>query len=459
MAAAELQDLLQKWDPPAGATGFEGMVAVALAEVSGLPVRLARSGSQFGRDGLSAPGDFVIAFEAKRYSKTPTLQELTTKAALATDDLDDRVEIWACAVPADLGDLAARLSEILDKAGMTLLALDWPTGGLSPLAVLLAGARTKVCGWARSIGRSAEASKLDRLLGDLARDSSFQSALARMKAELTHATAGMAALAVRNAEWARETLATPPKARQVFGQGIAPASAELPAVVRTQARSDLSAATGSSRGGITVVLGGDGSGKSWLVADWWMQQVETPVLLFAAGPLHAALDSERTGEEMLAALLSRMHGEPLERWLRRIARWRRWGDGRKRFALVIDGLNERASGKKWATIIDALVPVVTDLGGTVIATCRPAYWMQNVSGRLRTEIHEIRIGDFSTDELRAFLSAHGRELDDLPPDLHGFLANPRVAALAVRVLPRLPDTLALSRDRLLLEYWRARITE
>lgn len=220
-AGAELRELLQKWEPPTGPNGFEAMVAVALAEVSGLPIRLARSGSQFGRDGLSAPGDFVIAFEAKRYSNTPTLQELTTKAALATDDLDDRVEIWACAVSADLGDLAARLSEILDRAGMTLLALDWPTGGLSPLAALLAGARTKVCDWARSIGRHADAVELDRLLREVELDGGFPPALARMKAELTHATAGMAALAVRNADWARNTLAEPPKARQIFGQAYA----------------------------------------------------------------------------------------------------------------------------------------------------------------------------------------------------------------------------------------------
>lgn len=95
----ELQQLLQAWEPAAGSNGFEGLVAHALAEVSGLPIRLARSGSQFGRDGLSTPGDFVIAFEAKRYgNKPPTLQEMTTKAALATDDLGHGLDIWACAV-------------------------------------------------------------------------------------------------------------------------------------------------------------------------------------------------------------------------------------------------------------------------------------------------------------------------------------------------------------------------
>jgi len=457
--AAELQALLQGWDPPVGDRGFEGMVAVALAEVAGLPIRLARSGSQFGRDGLSVPGDFVIAFEAKRYTKRPTLQELGSKAALAIDDLDDRVEIWACAVPADLGDLAGRLAAILDKAGMTLLALDWPTGGLSSLAVLLAGARTRVSEWARSIGRHSDADKLDRLLGDVARDPRFAAVLARMKAELTQSTTGMAALAARNGEWARDILAEPLKAREIFGQGIAPANAAHPAIARDAARRELKAAAGSEGAGLTIVLGGDGSGKSWLVADWWMQQAEPPVLIFAAGPLHAALDCDRTGETMLAALLARAHGGQPERWQHRIARWRRWGDGRKRFALVIDGLNERASGKKWATIIDALVPVVAELGGTVIATCRPAYWRQNVSGRLRAPVREVTLGDFETGELRAFFEAHGLSLDDLPADLHAFLANPRVAALAVRVLPRLPATQILSRDRLLLEYWRARIED
>jgi hypothetical protein len=41
---------------PTGHDGFEGLVADTLAAMTGLVVRLAKSGSQFGRDASSAPG-------------------------------------------------------------------------------------------------------------------------------------------------------------------------------------------------------------------------------------------------------------------------------------------------------------------------------------------------------------------------------------------------------------------
>lgn len=454
----ELQTLLQKWDPPVGAKGFEGLVAVAVAQVSELPVRLARSGAQFGRDGLSTPGDFVIAFEAKRYTDRPTLQEMTTKAALAADDLHDECEVWACALPTDLGDLAARLRDILDKAGISLLVLDWPTGGLSPLAVLLAAARIQVVEWTNGHGRPADAAELDRLLQRVAAEDGFAAASARLKGELTKATAGLAALARRNWDWAFETLASPGEARSTFGQLIVPAHPTEEAVSRETLRKTLASEVLINEG-VTIVLGGEGSGKSWLVADWWLNQHNIPILLFAAGPLHATLNSDASGEEMLAALLSKQHGEPPERWLRRLKRWRRSGNGKVRFSVVLDGLNERAAGKRWATIIDALAPVIGDLGGTLIATCRPSYWERNISRRLRVGVRLVSVGDFEPDELKAFFAAHTLDLDQTPGDLHNFLANPRVAALAVKILPRLPNASMLSRDRLLLEYWRSRIEE
>ena len=50
--AAALRDELLRIEP-AGDGGFEGLLADALAAFSGLTFRLAKSGSQFGRDGSS----------------------------------------------------------------------------------------------------------------------------------------------------------------------------------------------------------------------------------------------------------------------------------------------------------------------------------------------------------------------------------------------------------------------
>src|SRR5262245_29472170 len=68
---------------PAGANGFEGLVAHALSAVTGLVFRLARSGSQFGRDATSDPPPFAIAMEAKRYGGPLRLEDLAGKAVVA----------------------------------------------------------------------------------------------------------------------------------------------------------------------------------------------------------------------------------------------------------------------------------------------------------------------------------------------------------------------------------------
>jgi hypothetical protein len=79
---------------PTGDDGFEGLLATALSEFSGLTIRLAKSGSQFGRDGRSPSGAFAIAMEAKRYSDELRLGDLAGKAAVAGHLLNDSVDLW-----------------------------------------------------------------------------------------------------------------------------------------------------------------------------------------------------------------------------------------------------------------------------------------------------------------------------------------------------------------------------
>ena len=57
--------------PPSGEDGFEGVFAEALSRISGVPFRLAKSGTQFGIDGAAAHAEDAICFECKRYNKEP----------------------------------------------------------------------------------------------------------------------------------------------------------------------------------------------------------------------------------------------------------------------------------------------------------------------------------------------------------------------------------------------------
>src|SRR5690242_4716654 len=66
-ALDQLREQLLKLNP-SGIDGFEGLIAHCLTDLTGLSMRLAKSGSQFGRDGRTAAADFSVAMEAKRYT-------------------------------------------------------------------------------------------------------------------------------------------------------------------------------------------------------------------------------------------------------------------------------------------------------------------------------------------------------------------------------------------------------
>lgn len=67
--------------PATGETGFEGLIGVTLREISGVPFRLASSGSQFGVDGKPTYEGDAICFEGKRYDDAVPRNEVISKIA------------------------------------------------------------------------------------------------------------------------------------------------------------------------------------------------------------------------------------------------------------------------------------------------------------------------------------------------------------------------------------------
>ena len=128
--------------PATGEKGFEGLIGEALQEITGVPYRLARSGSQFGIDGKAAYETDGICFEGKRYKCRPNRNVVITKVAeTATKRVD--IDLWILGATADLG---VRLSDDTRELGATMglpvLILDWSGAGLPPLAAALARGNT-----------------------------------------------------------------------------------------------------------------------------------------------------------------------------------------------------------------------------------------------------------------------------------------------------------------------------
>lgn len=407
--------------------------------------------------------------EAKRYSKSVPLQELAGKAALANFDLADDIDVWILAATVEVSEPTQRkLEAILENGGISLLTLDWTEAGIPQLALLLAAVRDDVVAWSRSRLSPAKLAVLQAGLDDIRADRLFDANLTALTAKLSSPMLGLDALRQANTAWCERHFGNRRLAQDQFSQFLAPLESAMPAIERPAVLAAIDNAVLAARADgegdtLVAVLGGEGSGKTWAVAKWWLGADPQPVLLLSVGRIAEQLSGNEEPLEMIARLAAhqdrRRDDQTIARWRKRIERWSKREAPRERFVIFIDGLNE-TSGKAWSTILRALMPAARDLGGIVVATCRQAYWTREVAARLTFMTFErVLVGDYDDAEFADILSRAGMDIADLPPQLNQFMRNPRICALALTLIPQLSDVAELSVDRLLLEYWRARLQE
>lgn len=445
---ARLLNVLRKWKPAEGPEGFEGLVTNALAELTGLTFRLARSGAQFGRDAATPRAPFSIAMEAKRYENSVPLQELAGKATLAAACLAEGIDLWALASTVEVSEPTQReLEEILEARGITLLTLDWTNTGLPPLGVLLAAVRSEVVTWATPKLDPGALGDLVAGLDDIAVSPDFDTRLATLKAQLSSGLLGRDAFRTKSREWCEANFASSRLAQRNFSQFLTPLeaptfNAERPKVQARIARAITAASEDDTGDTLVVVLGSDGAGKTWSLARWWLASGPRPILILSIGRMVDQLSANDEAVEMLARLAahqdSRRDPETVARWRRRLDRWSKADRSAGRFVVLIDGLNE-TSGKPWASIIQTLLPAVHSLGGVVVATCREGYWKREVEKRLPygVRVSRVKIEGYDDDEFAEVMGRNGLDPSAFPPKLNEFMRNPRICALALRLLPEL----------------------
>ena len=124
--------------PATGERGFEGLIAVTLTAITGIPFRLASSGPQFGVDAKAAYESDSISFESKRYGgNIPRNEVLSTVAELSISDTGS-TDLWVLCATSPVGSqLADAVRTLGAKTGISILILDW-SGDLPPLAVATA---------------------------------------------------------------------------------------------------------------------------------------------------------------------------------------------------------------------------------------------------------------------------------------------------------------------------------
>ena len=213
-----------------------------------------------------------------------------------------------------------------------------------------------------------------------------------------------------------------------------------------------------------VVLGQEGVGKTWAVAQWWLTRCPDDLVLFLPGPgfRRSETDAARIIEEALAKLIEpdRKRGDG-EAWRQIITTAEFAAAAQGRVVIVVDGLNE-APDANWQIAIEAMWQTAIRWGARLILTSRPAFWKQRTRDIDHWDLPlpaEVTIEGFDYDELVRVCAMAGRELDTIPAHLHEGLRNPRIFRLAIRMLPNLRSADELSIDRLLDAYWQQRLRD
>ena len=458
--------------PATGADGFEGLMASILTDVTGIPFRLAASGSQFGSDGSAVREEDGVRFECKRYKAAIPKDEIIVKIAELSMRSNGDVDAWfLCATSRVSAQIADNVRQYGRKSGIGTLVLDW-AGVLPRLAVAFAMSTpaTRHCfGADASVSAAVQAV---RVAGN------FDACAKQLRCDLREPLIGTEVARRENAAWLTASFSSREKATREFGEPLSPLDeAHGPARERGGLIAEIRPfLTGDVTRTTLCVLGGEGAGKSWLVAHSWSRVDRRPLMVVLNPRDCGTLIGPDDCEDLLASKLPAQTGGPVNdpvvvaAWRRKLNRWR--DDSRRdlplcpRVVVVIDGVNQRPQ-IDWARVIDSFGDALNRIGGRLIVTARTTYYETTLQPRLMTATHELTVPGWTATERDEILAESGIDhgvLDRIQKTnapIERSLRNPRLLGIAVRLLKgRVVEHIEeLNVNHLLFEHIRTREQE
>jgi hypothetical protein len=455
----ELRDIVRNIDA-VGENGFEGLMAVALTEITSTVFNLAKSGSQHGKDGSSALNAGSLAFEGKRYDRAVPKNEVLSKIAEIAGNDQGNVDLWilGATAPVSIQDISA-IEAVGSRLAVGTLILDWPAIALPPLATLLAMATGPTAAFLGRLSGRPEAD-IRSMLDAVRRHSQFIDRVQELKKVLDQPSLAPAYSLPRNRAHLKRAFTSVRNARATFGQALAPGDESQGVLDRATLRDDLTrAAFEKVASSVVFILGADGNGKSWLFGQTWLRQTLPPLtlVLMAADftPLTPVSDIEQF---LIAALIAQTADSPTEivrrRWGRHFDYWKRnRAYNSLRLVVYVDGVNQWPL-LPWVQLLEKLFRVLEELGGNLVVSCRTPFFRSTLKDRLIDPVHPIDVPNWSYLELRQLLHAHEIAIEKLKPGIGEFLRNPRIFAIAFRLFQKgeIERFSELSVSRLLFEY-------
>ncbi|MDA5633151.1 MULTISPECIES: hypothetical protein [Rhizobium/Agrobacterium group] len=449
-----------------GPDGFEGFLSIVLGRLTGQTFRLAKSGTQRGRDGDSAFDGGATYFEGKRYETSPDKKEIFAKLGdLAIDD-EGQVDLWILGATCEVAaQTIADARSFAARSGIGIIALDWSNNDLGALLLATVAADDEAKSF---IVEGLKKTNNSKLTNDaLAAIDYFKihpdlpERLTSLRGALRLDDAGLGQAHPLNRAWMEKSFSNKALARAEFGQPLAPLdSSGMAAVPRKQMSELLSAFTGKPKSELYSVIGEEGAGKSWICANTWLDA--NPSSLLVLCPADELLSPQATNDfdtfliHKLIAQTGEHHSERLlNRWRRRLKGWKaNPNPAHVRITLLIDGLNQPLKND-WSRWLNRAAVEVQSLGGCCVVTTRTAHWNQ-LRTSLTANITTVKIDIWSVSEVKALLKSRNIDPEKVGAHVLESLRNPRLFSIAVDLLEakHIEQISELSVGRLIFEHMR-----
>ena len=442
-----------------GADGFEGLIGEVIYGITGIPSRLAKSGTQFGIDGDSIFPSDDICFEAKLYSGKLPKDEVITKVATLATHKEEADLLWVLgATTAVAAQDATLLRNIASKDGISVLILDWQDQPLPLLAVALAMAKDRVLPFISKVLKGSHITQpLEEAFDWLVRHDAYYQLSEKLSRQFNAVELATINAKRANKEWLKATFSQKDEARSKLGQPIAPFQFPVATLPRNSIVQQIEQEFINEKR-IVFLLGEEGCGKSWVAASVIDKFDGISIFLSAE-----RLERHTTEEEIIHLLITTLatqcsqfcHDDVIiKRWYKRLQGWEQ-NKQTSRLLIVLDGLNQRPEFP-WDKIIGKLYKVVSKVGGQLIVTTREQLFRRKIKHGLSNHFLEIIVSNWSEPERDELLYLNGISIQSLDSTTASSLLNPRLLGIALEVLPldNLDAWESLTTDRLLFEHLR-----
>ena len=461
--AKVLQDALLALDP-SGPEGFEGFLGVILGELTGQSFRLAKSGTQRGRDGDSAFDGGATYFEGKRYKDGLSKNDISAKLFdVAIDDVG-LVDLWILGVTCEVSSQTVKDAQLFAaKQGFGIAVLDWSNNDLGSLLVAAVAASSKsksfiTQGLTGTPAAGLIASAINAI-DHFEKHVDFPLRVDELRKALVEDVA-LGQTKTLNQAWLGRLFSNKANARAEFGQPLSPLDPSGPMVLDRPERARLiSAFSEVPESEIYAIVGEEGVGKSWLAAQSWSLSSPKSLLVICPADDLTGGDAENLDDFLIRKLIRQTGASSTQqatvRWRRRFNAWRaNIPASSVRLTLIADGLNQPLKSD-WGRWLDRAARHLKELGGCLVFTTRTQHWT-HLKNTLSCDVRTITLSEWSIEDVKKILASRDVDFSNVRIEVLESVRNPRMLGIAIELIETKTIELLeeLSAGRLLFELMR-----